>query len=275
MFKFFLKKNFADIWDHAFHLFVVNMTYMVIGVGAFFTLFGIYRTGINDYQKYLFMLLAIVVFSVVGHVFVFAEGKNCESISRYEQPKLRAYFSNIKSCVKDGMLYGLFVAILFCVAVVSVPYYFQMWLPTDGTSSNFVGLLLMLVVIWAELISLLSLQWFIPIRNIMHNNFKKCLKKSYIIFFDNVGFSIGLALVNLVNLLISVFTLGMVPGLSGMQLSATDALRLRLYKYDWYEVNPGMTKEQRKEVPWTELLANDRKLLGKRTIKGYLFPWKE
>ncbi|MBQ2529640.1 MAG: hypothetical protein II547_05245 [Treponema sp.] len=275
MFKFFLKKNFADIWDNLFHLLIVNLTYVAMGVGAFFTQFGIIRTGLEDMQKYLLMLLAVMVFSPIVHIFVFAEGKNCESISKYEHPKLGAYFRNIKSCIKDGILYGLFVGALFCVAIVAIPYYFQMWLPSEGHDGNFIGLLLMLLVIWAELISLLSLQWFLPVRNLMHNNFKKCLKKSYIIFFDNAGFSIGLLLVNVVNLAISVFSLGMIPGLSGMQLSATDALRLRLYKYDWYEVNPGMTKEQRKDVPWADLLANDRKLLGKRTVKNLFFPWKD
>ena len=275
MFKFFLKKNFADIWDNAFHLLIVNLTYIVLGAVSFFSIFGIFRLNLDAAQKNLIVLLAIFVLSAVSHVFVFAEGKNCAAVSKYEQAKLKKYFGNIKSCIKDGVFYGLFVAFLFSVAIVSIPYYFQMWLPVDGSGMNFLGLFLMLLVIWAELISLFALQWFIPVRNLMNNNFRKCLKKSYIIFFDNAWFSIGVTFVNIVNLAVSVFSLGLIPGLSGMQLTATNALRLRLYKYDWYEVNPGMTKDQRKDVPWAELLVNDKKLLGKRTIKNYLFPWKE
>ena len=275
MFKFFFKKNFADIWDNLFHLVIVNLTYVALGVLAFFSLYGIYKINMDVARKNLVMLLVIILASVIVHIFVFAEGRNCEMISKYEKPKLKNYFSSIKSSIKDGALYGLFVAILFCVAIVSIPYYFRMWLPEDGTEGNFAGLLLMSLVFWAELISALALQWFLPVRNLLHNNFKKCLKKSYILFFDNVGFSLALGLINLLNIIISVFTMGLVPGLSGMQVSVTDALHLRIYKYDWYEVNPGMTKEQRKEIPWDDLLVNDKKLLGKRTLKNFLFPWKD
>lgn len=275
MFKFFFKKNFADIWDNLYHLFVVNLTYVVLGVASFFSMFGIYKAHLADEIKMLLSIGATFVLSAIVHVFIFAEGENCEKISKYEQPRIQKYFKNLKSSIKDGILYGLFVAFLLSVAVVSVPYYFSMWLPVDGSGMNFVGLLFMQVIVFAELVSLLSLQWFLPVRNILHNNFLKCLKKSYIIFFDNMGFSIGLAFVSLLNLLVTVFTLGMVPGLSGLQLTVTNAFRLRLYKYDWYEVNPGMTKEQRKDVPWEALLENDKKLLGKRTLKGMLFPWKE
>ena len=90
-----------------------------------------------------------------------------------------------------------------------------------------------------------------------------------------MGFSLLLALVNLVNIIVTIFSVGMVPGINGTVLSSTNALRLRLYKYDWYEVNPGMTKEQRREVPWEDLLYNDRKALGKRSWKSFLFPWKD
>ena len=52
-------------------------------------------------------------------------------------------------------------------------------------------------------------------------------------------------------------------------------IRLLLYKYDWIEVNPGLSAKERKNVPWNDLLAKDRKLLGPRTLKGFFFPWKE
>ena len=47
------------------------------------------------------------------------------------------------------------------------------------------------------------------------------------------------------------------------------------YKYDWIEVNPGLSAKERKNVPWNDLLAKDRKLLGQRTLKGFFFPWKD
>ncbi len=275
MFKFFFKKNFADIWDNLFHLLIVNLTYLVLIGLCIFTVIGIGKLNLDEAKRTLAYILAVMVLCPLFSVFIMAEGGNCEKISVYDQPKLRYYFASIKTSLKDGILFGLFIGLIICVSWVSLPFYFNIWLPSGETHGNFIGILMMAMVFWAELISLLALQWFMPVRNLMHNNFRKCLKKSYIIFFDNVGFTIGLALVNLLNIIITVFTLGLLPGFSGIQLTSTDALRLRLYKYDWYEVNPGMTKAQRKEVPWDDLLANDKKLLGKRNFKSFLFPWKE
>ena len=109
----------------------------------------------------------------------------------------------------------------------------------------------------------------------MHNNFLKILKKCYIVFLDNLGFSFGLFFLNLLNLVISVFTVTVMPGINGIILTQTNAFRLRLYKYDWFEVNPDLTPAERKNVPWDQLLAKDKKQFGHKTFKTILFPWKE
>ena len=92
---------------------------------------------------------------------------------------------------------------------------------------------------------------------------------------DNVFFTIGVGLVNLVNLFVMIFSLGILNGSATMTITTTDALRLRLYKYDWYEVNPNLTKGQRADVPWKELLEKDRRILGPRGWKSFIFPWKD
>ena len=71
-----------------------------------------------------------------------------------------------------------------------------------------------------------------------------------------------------------------IPGLNGILLSSTNALRLRLYKYDWIEKmsenDPDFEKnrDKRNEVPWDELLAEDKESLGPRKLSSFLFPWK-
>ena len=77
---------------------------------------------------------------------------------------------------------------------------------------------------------------------------------------------------NLVTIVLSFFLAFLVPGFAGVALAGDVALRLRMYKYDWLEANPGA---KRNEVPWDELLGEDRELVGKRTLKGMIFPWKE
>ena len=91
-------------------------------------------------------------------------------------------------------------------------------------------------------------------------------------FFDNPGFSIFLFLHCAVTFVVSFFLAFLLPGFAGIALTQDVALRLRLYKYDWLEVNP---EAKRRDVPWEALLKEDQELVGKRTLKGMFFPWKE
>ena len=150
-----------------------------------------------------------------------------------------------------------------------------MWIPSDGSQGSLIGLVFLSVIFWFVLITVLALQWFMPVRNLMGNNFSKCIKKSYILFFDNTWLSIKLGLLGLLNIAVSIFSIGLVCSFNGMMLCNTNALRLLLYKYDWYEVNPGMSKEERKDVPWDDLLRTDKKTLGPRKLKSFFFSWKE
>ena len=52
--------------------------------------------------------------------------------------------------------------------------------------------------------------------------------------------------------------------------------RIRLYKYDYLEEHPELTtKKERKQIPWEDLIYEDRANLGPRGLKALLFPWKE
>ena len=130
--------------------------------------------------------------------------------------------------------------------------------------------------IWVDVFIFLSLQWFIPIRSTMHNNFRKILKKCFIIFFDNTGFSIFIALNNLVALILSVLFIGILPSVGGIIINTQNAFRIRLYKYDYLEAHPELqTKKERKLIPWEELIYEDRETLGPRKLKSFIFPWKD
>lgn len=267
MFRFFLKKNFCDIWDNLFHTIVVNLLNVVVfAISGFICIMSTYIPG-GEVSLNVYSFLAILVSSVLISIFTFAEGDNALKIASFESPKLHNLFKNIFPCIKDGALFGVFITFLICVTFTSIPYYLCL--------GSLLGVFMTSIVFWIVLITILSLQWFLPIRSIMHNGFFKCLKKCYIIFMDNVFFTIGVGLVNLVNLFVMIFSLGILNGPATMTITTTDALRLRLYKYDWYEVNPNLTKEQRADVPWKELLEKDRRILGPRGWKSFIFPWKD
>jgi hypothetical protein len=55
-----------------------------------------------------------------------------------------------------------------------------------------------------------------------------------------------------------------------------NALRLRLYKYDYLEAHPEIkTAKERRIIPWDELIQEDKDALGPRSFKSFIFPWKE
>lgn len=267
MFRFLIKKNFADIWDNLFHLIVLNLFTVFAGGICLAAVMLAAAIPVPDGIRLLCLFAAIALSCMIMGVLIFAEGDNALKIANFEGAKLSYYFKNILPSIKDGACFGLYLALVISIALVSIPYY--------ASQGSLFGLVLLSFVFWFVIITVLALQYFLPIRSIMHNGFRKCLKKSYIIFFDNSFFTVGLGLLNLVNIAVAVFSLGILNGPATITLTCTEAMRLRLYKYDWYEVNPGLTKEQRKDVPWEDLIANDKKLLGPRHWKSFIFPWKD
>lgn len=68
----------------------------------------------------------------------------------------------------------------------------------------------------------------------------------------------------------------LVPSFSGILLAWNNAFKLRMYKYDWIERHPEIPIQvARKQIPWDELLQEDRETTGVRTIRNLIFPWKD
>ncbi len=91
--------------------------------------------------------------------------------------------------------------------------------------------------------------------------------------FDNLALTIYLCFIMVpVQMLLWPLTAFGAFGPAGIQLYMNSALRLLIFKYDWLEENPDA---KRKDVPWYELLIDEKERVGKRTLKGMIFPWKE
>ena len=76
----------------------------------------------------------------------------------------------------------------------------------------------------------------------------------------------------LLDLVLSLLTATMIPGVAGISLSRMDTTKLLMLKYDFLEANPDSTK---KDINWEDLLYEERQLVGPRTLKGMIFPWKD
>ena len=274
MFGFFLKKNFCTIWDNMLHTILINIPMLLLSLLGYYFCSRMAGLQGGGGLGNLGLMVSVTICCIVWSIIFLAEGENAAMVSKYDTPKYTLFLKQIPHCIKDGILLGLCHAILILAVLISMPYYFKIWMPMDGSEGSLFGLLMMSCVFWVVLISSLAIQWILPIRSLMHNNFRKCLKKSFIIFFDNPIFSVGVALVNLFNLVFSVVSMGIIDGPATIAITSTNALKLRLYKYDWLEVNPGLTKAQRKQVPWEDLLFKERTLLGNRTLRSLIFPWR-
>jgi hypothetical protein len=93
-----------------------------------------------------------------------------------------------------------------------------------------------------------------------------------IIFFDNPGMAFFSLIHNTVVLIISALLAFLFPGPGGILLFLDEALRLRLLKYDWLEANPD---SDCRKIPWDAILIEEREKTGTRSLKNFIFPWKD
>ena len=273
MFKFFIKKNFVDIWDNIFHSVIINFITNLVIIASVFLIpyaFSFIPVSPDGFPAKLINVLSVFVSSIIVNILIFAESSNAFSASNSGKAKLKDFFTEIPVVFKHAVASGIFFGLLILASTVSLPYYHSMYLDT----SNIVFLGMTMLLIWILAVTVLSLQYLLPVYAIMKNDFLKSLKKCYIIFFDNTLFTTGLGILNLVNTAVTVLSFGFAPGVTGISITCTNALRLRLYKYDWLEVNPELSKEEKKNVPWKDLLKKEEEILGPHPIKAALFPWK-
>ncbi|MCX7030315.1 MAG: hypothetical protein NTU62_09370 [Spirochaetes bacterium] len=184
-------------------------------------------------------------------------------IADYKQPGFADFLASLKESWANSLLgAGLLAGYLFVVSI-AFPFY---------AGKGVVGWLAMGLLFWVTVAALLAVQYFFPIQSRLDRKFRKIVRKSFLLLFDNTIFSFGLLAVALIIFGVSAFTAFLLPGISTIFLWWNAALKLRLYKYDWLEQNPGA---DRRKVPWDALLIDDRERVGKRTLKGMIFPWKE
>jgi len=64
----------------------------------------------------------------------------------------------------------------------------------------------------------------------------------------------------------------MFPGPAGAMQWMQSAVKLRLLKYEYLERNP---QSHRRRVPWNAVFVEEQRLVGPRSLKSTLFPWKD
>ena len=274
MLGFFFKKNFYDGWDNVLFIFVPNLildVFFLIGGGLFYL-----GTKVNGTAGIIIWGCTVLLVITAGSILSLAWAESAAKIADYESAEIKPFFTSLKTCIKDGILYGIVLFAVLIISAAGIIFYFR---PVSGATLPFIGLMAGSVFFWIMLTIISALFWYPSLRAIMRNPFKKSIKKCFIILFDNIGSCVVLGIYNIFLLIISIVMVGLAPGLGGIGLSRVNFLRILLKKYDYLEIAEkeaaGKKPVFRNKIPWQELLKEDIEITGSRSIKSFFMPWKE
>jgi hypothetical protein len=261
MIGFFVKKALYDGWDSLLSILALNLLFLAVAFGGFFLVDTLVRVPPVAVAAGILAVSALGVFAL-GLSLSFARVAAFKSFSWKDVPR------DLLAAIPHGIALALSACVLAAVFSVALPYYHAI--------GGRVGFALFALMVWIALIVLLSLQWFLPIRSQLDRRFLKCVKKSFVIFFDNPGLSLFLFGYSIALGVLSLASFFMIPGVFGVVLAQNEAFRLLMHKYDWIEKHPELEyRVARKSVPWAELIADERETLGDRSFRHFIFPWKD
>ena len=271
MIRLFLRKTFYDIWDCFLYSLAFNFIITMLG-GA-----GLWLQG--RLASPLAQVAVAAAFFLAAGALLTAFSQAYGQVSDYRSFSFKEALAALRMSWRTGFGFFALLFLLLLLLAFSVPFYFSMMtLP---------GLLLGCFLSWLILLCLAALQWFLPVYYRLNKDFRTCLKKSFILFFDNAGFSAFLLVFSVLILAISLILGFLFPGWTAVLIAQQSALRLRMFKYDWMEeeekkaIEAGNTSAaglrphaKKPRVPWDELLADEDENVGHRTLKSFFMPWK-
>ena len=257
MFGFLIKKTFFDMWDNLFRIVALNLGFLASFALLIYLPLLFQNNLILSYLSIFFSLLIVFVYTGTASAVV-------KDISDYQNPKFKDIFNYLKITFGSSMFFAFISIIFFFLIYIAFPFYSNL--------KNILGPLAFSLLFWFLIIWILASQYFYPVQSRLDRSIPKILKKMFLLLLDNTIFSIALLTGTLIVLALSAFTAFLLPGIASILLWLNEALKLRLYKYDYLDKHPDTKKNQ---IPWDVLLIEDREKVGKRTLKGMIFPWKE
>jgi len=259
MIGFLIKKTLYDLWDNMLRIVVLNLGFYICTVIPLLPVLLPNIFGSN---------LLVIVFAILGtlicSIYLATASFTIKSLSDYGSFTFKDFLANFKTAWPAGIAMFVFLFIIYIFISIVIPFYASM--------DSLIGLALSALLIWVLIFAFLSFQFYFAVYSRLGANLIKSFRKCLLISLDNTGMSIFLFIHNILALLISIIFVFMFPGPVGVLLYLDEALRLRLLKYDYLEANP---EADRKKIPWDTLLIDEREKTGTRTLKNFIFPWKD
>ena len=255
---FFIKKAFFDGWDNLIGIVLFNLAYIALLMAGLYAALLAGEVNAAAAAGATALSLALVSIVMGGTAAV------THSYSDYRRDSWHAFISGIRRNIGHSLLFSLILIVAVFNIRLIIPFYLSY--------GNAFGYVLALVMIWLEVIIVLAVPYYFPLMNLLPADRPvKTAKKCLLIAGDNMGFSLFFLLYSLVLAVLSLFTMGLIPGVTGIQLAAQDAMKLLMMKYDYLEGNPDA---DRKHIPWEDVLYDEKEKIGPRSLKSMIFPWK-
>lgn len=258
MVGFLIKKSFFDGWDNLIGMVLENLLFdgwflLVLLVAGYAETLGVFTV--------VLLIALLFLFSVLQA----GTGASCHAWARYERTGAAGFKKGIVQSWRHIVFYWLCLVFYILLWTYVIRFYFAL--------QTTVGLVIGMMLVWLAVFFLLSLLYYWPLHYMMEGDRPtKTLKKCFLFNLDNTGKTIFLGFYLLVQVVITVFTFGLIPGVAGWMVTKADMGKLLMLKYDYLEKNPAA---DRKHLPWYDITYDDRESVGPRTLKGMLFPWKE
>ncbi|SLM19933.1 conserved membrane hypothetical protein [uncultured spirochete] len=257
MIGFLIKKSFFDGWDNLYLLAALNGVFLLV-----LLLFVVLPAALGAPTWLIIVLVAIAIVglsiwdaAVTDAMYSLADAKS-------------VHFSDIKAALSRSLKLGLIMGGLNLMIVVAVAVALPFYLGQKAMWGVFAGG----VLFWTMLLAMLILQYVPAIFARDGGTPRQAFRTALYLFADNPGFSIFLLVWRVLTFAISILTMLLAPGPAGTSLASAVAVRLRMKKYRYLKENP---EANHRQIPWDDLLLEEKELVGKRTLKGMIFPWKD
>lgn len=259
MFFFLMKKAFFDGWDNLEILFITNFAFFILSAALIWPVFIF----LKPTSPVFFALLAMI--SILEIILLGVVSALMFSLANYHRVSWADFPRLLRETWKQSLILGILTVSFIISSFLGIAYSLSL--------RSLLGFTTAMISLWIVIGVYLTILWYFPARNRLQGHFGELLKKCVLLMLDNFLLSLYLGFVMIPLYLIAwPMTAFGALGPSGIQLYLNCALRLLLYKYDWQEKNPN---KKRNRVPWHAILVDEKERIGKRTLKGMIFPWKE
>ena len=259
MIGFLIKKGFFDLWDNMLVVGLMNIGYL-IPLGLIYLAIALSAAEYPIVLSVVILVVALLIF------IVYSLGVNAMTygFSHYKKRGFAAVKEALRFHLGHAFLHWGICLLIGFTSIFVIPFYFAI--------GNYFGIIMGMVIFWVIVALVIAMQYFFPLCFHMEADKPlKTLKKCFLVVADNFGVTMFLLLRTVFDLVLTILTATLIPGLTGIGLSRMCTVKLLMKKYDFLEANPDATK---KDINWEDLLYEEKQLVGPRSIKNMIFPWK-